>query len=214
VECHSGGPPVTVIIDGPTTVSPESNNRYILTIRGDNVLFGGFDVSTTGGLLSSSDPDSQRVDGELTHFIRKEAVDGIVTFAFDWTAPSTPGKFTIYAAGNSVNGNSKPEGDNSNITNLEIEVESSGNNVISPSIDTITITNTRTITSTSTITSTPAVQTITSTVESPPITVTSTTTITSEIVETEGYPAIFTFLAIAVAIISLAISTILVMRKK
>lgn len=61
--------------------------------------------------------------GELTHDGRQDFVGGGFDFKFSWTAPTTAGEYTIYAAGNAVNKNSNTGGDVPNINSQKIIVK-------------------------------------------------------------------------------------------
>jgi hypothetical protein len=97
-------------------------STYTLRIGGGQQAFGGLDVSASGGTLAVSDPGTQLVVGEITQTMSRPAIGGTVTFSFNWTAPLTPGSVTLYASGNSVDGNSSPSGDNATATTLTVTV--------------------------------------------------------------------------------------------
>ena len=104
--CHSGGITPDVLIDGAPIVAPGELVTYTLRISGGQQTGGGFNVSTDDGVLTviSGAIDVRESGGELTHTGPKVAnADGDVEFAFNWTAPITPGLSTLYGAGNSVN---------------------------------------------------------------------------------------------------------------
>ncbi len=128
-RCHSGGTAPDVTLDGPTLVSAGATNSYTLTISGGQSVAGGFDVSTTGGMLAAllGATDVQARDDEVTHTGPK-AVDamGQVIFRFLWTAPDAAGEVTLYGAGNSVNGDGGRDGDAASATTLGITVEAGG----------------------------------------------------------------------------------------
>lgn len=74
------------------------------------------------GTLAPDDADLQLVSSELTHRSPKGMVNGRTTFTFTWTAPSTPGTYTLYAAGNAVNLNGNTSGDFYNLMSQTITV--------------------------------------------------------------------------------------------
>lgn len=124
--CHSGGIVPSVSLSGPNSVAPGSTHTYTLTISGGQEVAGGLDVSVTGGMLTVSAAGTKLLNNEITHTASKPAANGEVTFSFDWTAPVS-GSVTMYAAGNSVDGQSGAQGDNSAATQLSIAVETMGN---------------------------------------------------------------------------------------
>ena len=127
-ECHSGGIVPAVSIAGPALVTSGSMNAYQLRITGGQSIAGGLDVSADGGTLIASDPGTDTQSGggvgtEITHTKPRDAVAGRVVFNFTWQAPATPGTYTIYGAGNSVNLASGPSGDNAATTSFQVTVE-------------------------------------------------------------------------------------------
>ncbi len=54
---------------------------------------------------------SQLISGQLTHTAPQAMSGGNVEFPFQWTAPSTPGTYTLRAAGNAVNADGGTGGD-------------------------------------------------------------------------------------------------------
>jgi hypothetical protein len=54
---------------------------------------------------------SQIISGQLTHAAPQSISNGSASFPFQWTAPSTPGTFTLRAVGNAVNGDGSTGGD-------------------------------------------------------------------------------------------------------
>ncbi len=128
VDCHTGGIAPQVVLVGPATVPPGSMNVYTLSINGGQGIAGGFDVSADGGTLIASDAGTHTEDAgignEVVHDAPRAAVSDRVTFSFTWEAPATPGTYTIYAAGNSVDLSGTFVGDNAAATNLQVLVES------------------------------------------------------------------------------------------
>ena len=123
VLCHSGGIVPNVVIAGPAVVDAGTTNSYTLTIVGGQQAGGGLDVSVTGGALIQTDAGTQLAVGEITHTMPRMAdMFGRVTFLFDWQAPTAPGVYTIYGAGNSVNLNMNFQGDNAALANLDVVV--------------------------------------------------------------------------------------------
>lgn len=112
-DCH-GTPSVgvTVSIMGPDTLAVNQSATYILTIRGGPAIRGGTNISVSNGGLRPISPRLQLLGDELTH---KEPTpfgfDGTLSFPFEYSAPAIPGTQILFAAGNSVNFNNNPTGD-------------------------------------------------------------------------------------------------------
>lgn len=130
--CHSGGTAPTVTFSGTPSGPVEPGTKLLLklliTHKATGQTHGGFDVSVTGGTLStvSGDSSTQILAGEATHSGAKAAVSGVTEFQFNWTAPTTPGTYSIRGVGNSVNKNGGSSGDMYALaTSLSIVVASS-----------------------------------------------------------------------------------------
>lgn len=126
-NCHSGGVVPTVVISGSSPVAAGSMNVYVMQIIGGQSTAGGLNVSVDGGTLIASDSGTHTETGaigpEITHNAPREVFLGPVVFSFTWEAPATPGTYTIYGAGNSVNLNGNFNGDNAATTTLQVVVE-------------------------------------------------------------------------------------------
>lgn len=81
----------------------------------------GFNIYATGGTLATGASSGTKLSGgQLTH----STVLTNGTVDFKWTAPTTPGTYTIKAVGNAVNGNGGDDsGDKWNATTATITVE-------------------------------------------------------------------------------------------
>lgn len=124
-RCHNGGQEPTVTLDGPMVVEPGATTMLTLTVTGGQSVAAGMNVSATGGALAVPDgaTDIQKIEDELTQTGPKDVdADDAAVFAFLWEAPATDGAVTLYAAGNSVDGNGRPNGDAAVGTTLEITV--------------------------------------------------------------------------------------------
>jgi hypothetical protein len=110
--CHGANPTtgVSVIIDGPAELSPNQTGNYTVTVQGGPAVRAGTDIAVSGGTLNASSP-LQKVGEELTHVSPQPFTGGVATFSFTYTAPASPGAYTIYANGNSVNFNGANSGD-------------------------------------------------------------------------------------------------------
>jgi hypothetical protein len=112
--CHSGTPSsnVTVSIVGPDTLVIGQRALYTLTISGGPAVKGGTNIAASGGTLEPLSSSLQLFQGELTHTAPLAfSTTGQVSFPFAYTAPTTVGVQTLYANGNSTNGNGNPLGD-------------------------------------------------------------------------------------------------------
>ncbi|MFN8444354.1 MAG: PQQ-dependent sugar dehydrogenase [Caldilineaceae bacterium] len=124
-SCHATGAPVPkVLLQGPTTVTAGATNLYTFTISGGPAQTGGFNLSASNnrGALLPAGTDSQLYLNELTHSAPKSFSNNQVQFTFFWTAPSFNDNVTLYAAGNSSNGQMNLSGDGIGTTSLTVEV--------------------------------------------------------------------------------------------
>jgi hypothetical protein len=111
-SCHSLSPStgVSVTIDGPAELLPNQTGNYTVTIQGGPAVRAGTNIAVSGGTLNASSP-LQKVGEELTHVSPQPFTGNGATFSFTYTAPASPGTFTIYANGNSVNFDGSNSGD-------------------------------------------------------------------------------------------------------
>lgn len=173
---HTGGAEPSVVleaVDG-TTLAPGQRALFRFVVRSNDRRQdrAGLNVAASAGVLESLAGEGTRIfRDELTHSEPKDN-DGAdeAAWRFAWTAPAEPGTYTLFAAGNSVNGNSAFSGDRSRATALEILVAVLGPTE-TPTVPP-TATATATVPPTATVTATPT-STATST-ESPTATATAT----------------------------------------
>jgi len=97
--CHSetADAGTTVSITGiPDQFTP--GDTYLLTINVTSTTVsgntGGFDLSVTGGTLSTTDPNAKIADGEATH-----KNNNARSWQVNWTAPTGVDSVTFYVAG-------------------------------------------------------------------------------------------------------------------
>jgi len=111
--CHGDNPDpsVSVVISGPDTLKADMEATYTVKISGGPLKAAGTDIAVSKGKLSPNDKDLKLMSGELTHTEPKKPQGDFVMFIFTYKAPLTAGTETIYANGNSVNGNDKKTGD-------------------------------------------------------------------------------------------------------
>lgn len=126
-SCHAGGTAPTVDLEGPTTVTPGSTNTYRFNVRSEAAAqtHAGLDVAVTAGQLAVQTAQNARLvapPGEIVHNSPKANVDGVASWEFTWTAPTTLGSVTMFAAGNSVNFANGSLGDRATGTTLVIDV--------------------------------------------------------------------------------------------
>ncbi|MBN1205967.1 MAG: hypothetical protein JXB05_13705 [Myxococcaceae bacterium] len=112
----------TVELTGPASLVAGSSGNYSLVIRGGPAVKAGMNVATDNGTLQAGGADQQLVQGELTHKAAKAFANNEARFDFSLVAPITPGTVTLYASGNSVNGDGKSDGDRAESKTLSITV--------------------------------------------------------------------------------------------
>lgn len=61
--------------------------------------------ANAGTLAADNDSFVRVSQSEVTQSSPKTMTGGKATFSFKWTAPTTPGQYTVHAVGNAVNGN-------------------------------------------------------------------------------------------------------------
>ena len=123
--CHSTTPSSSTslsLTSGSLTVEPGSENSYTIRVSNANssqtkaginiaVKTSATGETNTGSLSPASGSGLQSMSSELTHSSPKNLSSGNADFSFTWTAPTTPGKYYLRAAGNAVNGNGSNSGD-------------------------------------------------------------------------------------------------------
>jgi hypothetical protein len=124
--CHLRATGATAEIAGPMRVPPGARSSYTLTINSTLPTFrqGGCDISVSSGSLAvNAMQTGTRVNGlDLVHNLGlARAAGGPLTIRFDVVAPTTPGSYTIYAAGNATNG-SMSSGDAWALATLAVSV--------------------------------------------------------------------------------------------
>jgi hypothetical protein len=127
--CHvadRGAKAPTVSFEGPTQVDPGEVATYTFVVTSQNPevqIEAGLDVAASGGTLGIlPDQQEQKIGSEITHTGPKSNVNGVASWQFTWTAPTTPGFYVLFGAGNSVDGSSTEHGDEAQITTLMIDV--------------------------------------------------------------------------------------------
>ena len=110
--CHGAqASAVDVQISGPDTLQVNDSATYQVTITGGPLNGGGVNIAANGGDLATLNNALKKSGAELTHTSPASAVEGKVTFEFEFTAPAGEGSVTLAAVGNSVNLNGGSSGD-------------------------------------------------------------------------------------------------------
>ncbi len=135
--CHFGGKVPTVAFTGPTTLAPGATGDFTFTVTSSAPSVqtnAGFNVAADGGKLAVVSGQGEQlcdpgvspcgnVGHELTHTApKKNDASGHAMWTFKWTAPSTPGLYTLWGAGNSVHVDSDPTDDRAAGTTFMIMV--------------------------------------------------------------------------------------------
>lgn len=124
--CHNptADPNVSVLLKGPNMLAPGQTANYTLELSGGSAVKGGLNVSLSQGTIGIpvGIMDTKLVSGELTHTLPKTSVNNKTSFNFNVTAPTTGTEFSIFAAGNSVNGNSLNSGDGWDTTDYKVKI--------------------------------------------------------------------------------------------
>ena len=112
-DCHgkSATPSVNVAIAGPDNVEPGKSATYTLTISGGPAVKAGCNIATRFGTLAAISTQLKVSNRELTHRSAITVSGGTLSMQFTYTAPMTGTVDTIFANGNSVDGNGNENGD-------------------------------------------------------------------------------------------------------
>jgi hypothetical protein len=121
-QCHAGGTAPSVNLNGPAMLLTGASATYTLTISGGAGARAGFNAAQDSNATFIAGAGQKMLSGELTHSTPASFNAGQASFSFTVTAPSSPGTFTLYVAGNSVNNNTNDMGDLSATTRLLITV--------------------------------------------------------------------------------------------
>ena len=124
--CHAPAAATpTVTVSGPQTLDANTVAEYTVTIAGGPGVTGGVGVSSTGaaGSFEAVSSDVHVVGAELSHTQPKAFSAGAVSFSFRWRAPAWNGPVTLYAAGNSSNGQLNLLGDGIGTRQFSVTVQ-------------------------------------------------------------------------------------------
>jgi len=112
--CHgdAADPSVQAVLEGPASAQPGEAVvlRLVLTSSRASHVAAGLNVAASAGRLRPG-PGQRMEDDEITHDRRQAMLDGERVFAFTWTAPSSSGPHTLWAAGNAVDAGGTARGD-------------------------------------------------------------------------------------------------------
>jgi hypothetical protein len=124
-DCHSGGAAPKVKLSGPEMLEAGATGTYRLVISGGAAVVGGLGVSVDDpDATLSARAETTRVVGatQLVHNAPLPFSEGKLSFEFDVTAPPRAAMLTLYAAGNSCDGDGTKLGDQAATTTLAVEV--------------------------------------------------------------------------------------------
>jgi hypothetical protein len=105
--CHAGGVEPEARFEGPERMEPEETAayRFVVVSRSPAQVAAGFNIAASDGFLDalSTDPGVRKEGSELTQVSpRRNDAEGVAFWDFGWTAPSEPGEYVLFGAGNSV----------------------------------------------------------------------------------------------------------------
>jgi hypothetical protein len=134
-ECHEmgGRTAPTVRFEVAAQVDPGALVTVQFGVRSNTagLLAAGFNVAASAGDLAvggDSGVHLQRFSAsapfEVTHTEPRDLIDGEAVWSFIWTAPTTPGEYILFGAGNSVDFTFDEQGDAAAITMVTIQVGS------------------------------------------------------------------------------------------
>ncbi|HPI54659.1 MAG TPA: T9SS type A sorting domain-containing protein [Chitinophagaceae bacterium] len=114
-SCHGGAAnaATSIALTGIPAGGYTPGTAYNVTLSVTNMSLGkaGFDLSVSGGTLSNNNTATTMLMGsELHHTTPANAVSGVSTWTFTWTAPAS-GTVNFNISANAVNGNTQQTGD-------------------------------------------------------------------------------------------------------
>jgi len=133
-ECHEMQDrvaPTVEFIGVPDTVEPGATITVQFGVHPNDasLVAAGFNVACSDGDLELGTDTgvrrariSMRALFEVTHTEPRDVTDGEAVWSFTWTAPTTPGDYILFGAGNSVNLSFDEKGDASAATMLTVHV--------------------------------------------------------------------------------------------
>lgn len=124
-NCHSGGAAPTAVLDGPASVVAGATAHYTFTVHGGAAVVGGTNIAVDDAraVLTPTSAGLSSVDGtQLIHDAPVPFSGGALVFEFDLVAPPDGKSVSIYAAGNSCNGDRATSGDRAGMAVLEVQL--------------------------------------------------------------------------------------------
>ncbi len=118
--CHGNSTGNTVVTVTPqyitNIVAPGEARQFTAVVAHPTQSKAGINVdirNASGAIVGTmaAGTGTQDTSGEITHNGKQDIVNGQCTFTFTWTAPNSPGTYTLRAAGNAVNNNNNQSGD-------------------------------------------------------------------------------------------------------
>jgi len=111
--CHgsSAVTDVSVLLNGPDTVTAGTTRQFSLTISKAGKLGAGLDIATRNGVLAPVSSNIHLSNGELTQNDNIPMTSGSATVQFNYTAPALQGTDTLWATGLATNSNGGTSGD-------------------------------------------------------------------------------------------------------
>ncbi|MCS7169201.1 MAG: immunoglobulin domain-containing protein [Candidatus Kapabacteria bacterium] len=121
-SCHGTSSSATTLTaqssSGSFRTRPGQTLNLTVIVAHNTQSAAGIDIAVhnqsgqnAGSLSPGSGSGLQLSNNELTHTQPKTMSGGQASFSFSWTAPTTPGTYTLRAVGNAVNGNGNANGD-------------------------------------------------------------------------------------------------------
>ncbi|HNB82178.1 MAG TPA: T9SS type A sorting domain-containing protein [Chitinophagaceae bacterium] len=103
--CHSSSSSTTLALTGIPVTGYVPGTTYTLTfsVSNSSKAAAGFDLTCSGGTLSGAPSGTMIMSGnEIHHTSPKNALSGITSWSFSWTAPTAPTPVVFNFAGNAV----------------------------------------------------------------------------------------------------------------
>jgi len=123
-SCHSTRDvSVSVLINGPASVSTGSTNTFSVTINKAGKTGAGVDIAVRKGALGVITSSLHLASNELTHNNNISMSGGQVTLQFSYIAPSLAGTDTIFVTGLATDSDGSESGDSWNwATSFRVDV--------------------------------------------------------------------------------------------
>jgi hypothetical protein len=116
-----------VRFEGPTQVDPGAEVTYRFVVHSEAPavqIQAGLDVAASDGkLVVVAGQNTKLLQGEITHTGPKDIDQNAeASWQFIWQAPTTPGEYMLFGAGNSVDASGTVDDDDGNLTVLVVTV--------------------------------------------------------------------------------------------